>query len=157
MEKLISLIAATLLIVGGPSYAIAGGNEGAAQRICSKAAKNINLLADFTRTDCTPAKEADSFSLIFVSLDPVFANAQSKKAYLAVLVGAVGAELNAAPKAKIINVNFMDKELGRQRTYFTISAKEAARLQREIRSDRLDVEGFYSGILASGKVRPVSK
>jgi len=156
MEKLLLPLLA-MLAVSGTALASSAANERAALRICAKATKNINLLADFTRTDCTPAKEAQRHSLIFVSLDPIFANPKSKKAYLIVLVGAVGAELNSSSAARIENINIMDKELGRQRTYFTIPARDAARLQEDIRTDRIDLEGFYRGILSAGKVRAVAK
>ena len=146
-----------MFLTAGAASAYTPAEERAAQAICAQAAKNINTLADFTRTDCTPAKDGDALSLIFISLDPVFANERSKKAYLLVFVGAVGAALNANPKARITTASFMDKHLGQKRTYFTISAKEAARLQREIKADRLTLYGFYNGILAAGKMRPVGK
>lgn len=151
------VVAAIALLTPQVLLAYTPAEERAAKAICVQASKNINTLADFTRTDCTPAKDGDALSLIFVSLDLVFASERYKKAYLVVFVGAVGAALNANPKTKIVNASFMDKHLGRQKLYFTISSKDAARLQREIKADRISLDDFYSGILAAGKLRPVGK
>jgi hypothetical protein len=146
-------IAIALLLASSPSSAQSVISPAAAS-ICAQAASIINALADFTRTDCTPVKDGDGYGLLFVSLDAVFANEQSKKAYLLVLVGAAGAAINSAPRMKITRVTFMDKHLGRQSSYFSIPARETARLQREIKADRMTLEAFYAGILRAGAVRP---
>jgi hypothetical protein len=157
MTRTFTAFLSSALLVHGIASADTPAEERAAQSVCAQAAKNINALADFTRTDCTPVKDGDTLGLIFISADPVFANERSKKAYLLVFVGALGAAVNANPRARIATVSFMDKHLGQKRTYFTISVHEAARLQREIKADRITVDGFYNGIQVAGKIRSVGK
>lgn len=152
-----SIILSIFTLISISDYAVAGGTEDAARRICDRASKNINILADFTHTDCMVTKDASGFTLIFVSLDPIFAVDKAKKPFLIVLVGAIGAELNAKPNSHITSVGFMDKELGKKRTYFFIPTKDVARLQKAISSDQINLEDFYSGILAAGKIYPVKK
>lgn len=153
LRLVVAISIAALVVPETLAYTVA--EEKVAQAICAQAVKNINILADFTRTDCTFAKDGDALGLIFISVDLVFANERSKKAYLSVLVGAAGAALNENPKARITTVSFMDKHLGQRNTYFTISAKETARLQRDIKADRLTFDSYYNGILAAGKMQAV--
>lgn len=156
---MLKILAIVVALVVGPRVASAAtpADERSAQALCARALKAINTLIDFTRTDCTPSRDGGGLALIFVSLDRVFADERSKKAYLIVLVGAAGNELNASPKAPITSVSFMDKHLGLKRVYFTIPAKDAARLQKEVKADRLTIDGFYRGVLAAGTYRSVGK
>lgn len=150
-----SIIAAILICIS--NHSVAGSTEEAAQRICVRASKSINILADFTHTDCMVTKDEGGFTLIFVSLDPIFTSDKTKKPFLMVLIGAIGAELNAKPNSRITSIGFMDKELGKKRTYFLIPAKDVAHLQKAISSDQINLENFYSGILASGSIHAVKK
>lgn len=152
-----AIIFAALFLMPQAAGAATPIEDKPAWALCARALKAINTLADFTRTDCAPTRDANGVTLIFISIDRVFADERSKKAYLMVLVGAVGNELNANPKVPIAAVSFMDKHLGLQKAYFTIPAKDAARLQKEIKADRLTLDSFYSGILAAGKLQSVSK
>lgn len=158
MKTIIAAVVATLLITANQSYAIAGSNANA-ESICRAAWGNMNILLNPRQISCFTASEKRSGykTIIFVSLDPVFAIPTAKKGWLAALIGVVGMELNKSPGAKIGNIAFMDKELARDRTYFVIPSTEVARLQREVKADRLDLAGLYSGILAAGKVRSVDK
>jgi hypothetical protein len=158
MKTLIAAITTAMLIIVNPSYSVAAGNANA-DSICLAAWGNMNILLNPHQVSCFAANDEQNGykTIIFVSLDPVFAAPAAKKGWLVVLIGAVGLELNKSPRVKIRNVAFMDKELARNRTYFTIAAKDVARLQKDVKADRLDLEGLYSGILAAGQVRSVDK
>jgi len=78
MLRIVVAISIAALVVP-ETLAYTAAEEKVAQAICAQAVKNINILADFTRTDCTFAKDGDALGLIFISVDLVFANERSKK------------------------------------------------------------------------------
>ena len=156
-ETMLRLVVAILIavFVVPETLAYTAAEQKAAKAICAQAVENINILANFTSTTCMFAPHGDGLGLIFVSADNIFGNESLKMPYLSVLVAAAGKAVRDNPKGRIISVGFMDSYLAKKKIYFTISAKEAVRLQREIKADRITLDSYYKGILAAGKMQAV--
>lgn len=155
MKKLFFLIALSILSV--TLHAKPSASDAAVEQMCAKVSKNINLLANFTQTSCTPFKEGSKFGLLLLSKDRIFDNPKAKRAYLTVLVAAAGMELNNSSGLPVEKVNFIDKELAGRQSYFTIPGRDAARLQSDVRGNRIDLNGFYDAILSSSQVLVLKK
>lgn len=55
-------IALAVFLMHEICFAYTPAEERAAKSICAEASKNINILANFTRTECTPGKDGAEFT-----------------------------------------------------------------------------------------------
>ena len=151
MKQLTRLAFASGLIAMSWSATAAPPTQVVTDRACAYAAKNLNVIVDFTKTVCL-APTLGAKTLIFSSDRAVYDTQAIRKPYLLALVGAAGDAINKFPNAKIVDVVFMDLDLGGRRQYWGISATDAARLQLEVASDRITLEQFHKAVTASSKV-----
>jgi hypothetical protein len=130
----------------------------AASGLCYGIEKNVNGLATFTNTMCIPAKgeQPDSISFTILSEKPVF-NTPSKKAWLLVVVGAVGLALNDNPSAKAEQLWLTDLDLAKEGKAYVIDAATAKSLQQQIKSDKITLDQMYDAITRSLTLKAVKK
>jgi len=92
------------------SVAAQSGEKG--QSICYEVQNVVNALVDYTQTSCLPSRgKAGALSFIVLSSQPVFSVEASKKAWLLVVVGAIGKSLNERPSVKADELWLSDANL----------------------------------------------
>lgn len=151
MKQLTRLAFASGLIAMSWAVTAAPPTQVVTDRACAYAAKNLNVLVDFTKTVCI-APTLGAKTLIFAADRAVYDDQAIRKPYLLTLVAAAGDAVNKFPNAKIVDIGFMDPDLGLRRQYWTIPAADAARLQLEIASDRITLDQFFKAVTAASKV-----
>jgi hypothetical protein len=146
---------ATKLLTGGiliiltmlPSLSTAQENhKGAA--ICNQIAIEVNTVIDWTQTLCIAArgKQPGAYSFIVTSTQPVFSAEASKKAWLLMAVAFAGKNLNESPSVKAEELWLSDANLVKNRTAYILPARVAKLLQRQVKSDKITLDGMYSEV-----------
>lgn len=120
--------------------------------VCAAAVSGMNLLLDGIRTFCAAAES--NRVLVLVTDAPVFDVPKVREAYLVVLAGAMGSALNESPAVRghVRSVSLMDRSLGQRRAFWTIPASTLARLQADVKADRIGLERFTAAVAAAGKI-----
>lgn len=142
---------------GQPTASITSTSP-AATALCAGIEKNINLIADITRTMCIPAKgqQPGTISFTIISEKPVF-NTSFKKGWLLTVVGAVGGALNDNPSVKAEELWLSDISLTKEGKAYVIDATTAKSLQQQIHSDKITLEQMYAAITRGLTLRTVKK
>lgn len=141
----ISLILVALLFAGVRANA---QSLEKGEAFCYGVQDYANALVTYTQTKCIPAggSKPKSLSLILISSEPVFSVEASKKAWLLVLVGAVGKKLNDDSSAHLDELWFSDIDRMKERIGYVLPADLAKTLQRRIKADQIDLDQMYAEI-----------
>jgi hypothetical protein len=117
-----------------------------AMGLCSSMESKINVLVDYTTTKCLPTADAGGTSFIFISSKPVFDAEAANKAWMLVVVGAYGHEMNAKSEYKTANIYFADVDRAKKLQYQVMSGSTAKTLQRQAKSNRIDLDTMWRQI-----------
>jgi hypothetical protein len=152
-------LAALLVALLAPSVTRSDALTEAGQSACYEMAAAVNALADFTQTECLPAGGAlpGTVSLIMLSSEPVFSSAASKKAWLVVVAAAVGKIANDRPRLKLDTIIVSDAQRISKREGFSLPARRAKTLQRQVHAGTIDLDQFYAAILKDLKPHNVKR
>jgi hypothetical protein len=115
---------------------------------CSEVEAYANTLFDATRTKCGAAK-GGIFAV--VAEKPVFSVPAAKKAWVLIIVGAVGKIANDHPGLGCTALVMSDADTARQRRGYSLPCSTAKSLQRDISSGKLSVETAWKQIDTSLK------
>lgn len=120
-------------------------NYPTAAGLCSEIEKSINVLVDYTNTQCLPASgsQKGSTSFILISSKPIFNVKASKKAWLTTVVGTVGKVMANNPNIKVGKVFVSDVTLMQYRKGFVFSGELAKTLQGKTSNQEIDLEELY--------------
>jgi hypothetical protein len=116
------------------------------QSICYEIQNYVNALVDYTRTSCVPAAGEGALSFIVISSEPVFSVEASKKAWLLVVVAAVGKLMNDQPAVKIDKLFVSDANLMKGRVAYSFPATLTRSLQSKVFNGEMQVETMYAQI-----------
>ena len=116
--------------------------------LCEEMGHQVDVLVHYTAAKCIPALMSTGTDFIFISEKPVFSVEASKKAWMLVVVLAVGKTLNSEKPFSMRTKYFSETcSMAKETTYVTIPASLAKSLQRKVYSGEmsLDVEGHCLG------------
>jgi hypothetical protein len=118
-----------------------------AMGLCSQMEPLINTLIDYSYTKCLPnITGAKGTTFIFITEKPVFAVEASKKAWIIVVVAAVGKTLNEKPSYRADAILLADVSMAKDKSYYTISAALAKSLQHKVYSGQISAEAMWGQI-----------
>jgi hypothetical protein len=118
-----------------------------AMGLCSQMEPLINTLIDYSYTKCLPnIAGTKGTSFIFITEKPIFAMEASKKAWVIVVVVAVGKILNDKPSYRADKIFFADVSMAKDKSYYTVSAALAKSLQHKIYSGQISAETIWGQI-----------
>lgn len=119
-----------------------------AKRMCSKIAQNANILADYVGTGCKPAKAKDgTVDLVIVARKPIFYKPDTKKAWLLVIMGAVGKELTDHADVPIGDIIVTDTALASQEIMYWFPAQLAKTLRNRVHGGEMTLLEAYAELL----------
>ena len=147
----IGLVIVLAAFWSGGAYAAGDDTVLVAEGLCSEMVEFVNGLADFTATKCLPGGSKTGTEFIFISEQPVFSVPASKKAWLMVVVAAVGKVLNDHPDYSAGALLFADVKMAATKQYESLPATTAKDLQRRTMAGNLDVDGMWAAISADVK------
>lgn len=143
MKRLVAL----LLLLVAP---MVQSREAMATKVCDRSVPGINQLIDFAQTACAPGRDGSGFSLMVITSQSALDTAFRRKAYLIIVVGAVGKALDDVGARDITKIVIMDRYLGAQGKFLSIPAKEVVRISRAVRADKFDsLDAMYAAIESS--------
>lgn len=116
--------------------------------LCWDIQNYINILVDYTTTKCIPsrAEKKDVVSFILISEKPVFSSEDAKKAWLLVVVGAVGKVMNDRPNIEGDEVIVSDVNLTRQYRYYSFPVNLAKNLQGQLYRNEISLDRCYTDL-----------
>ncbi len=151
MSRLIASVVLALSMVS-----LAQGSEALATKVCDRATPSINHLIDFAQTECAPGRSGSSLQLMVITSQAALDTAFHRKAYLIVVVGALGKALDDVGTGTVKEVVIMDRHLGAQRKYLAIPAKEVLRISRAARQDKFEsLDALYAAIERSVRTEAI--
>lgn len=117
---------------------------------CGAAAKNINVLADFTITSCVPARSdtGPGVSFLVVGQTVFFREENRKQAWLLLVCAALGSRLNEDKKLVAHEIWLGDAALVGSRSALRIPAETCKSLQREMKADAITLPQMYQRMQA---------
>lgn len=146
------VIAALGCLAGGTLSQAAFAGE-VVPSICVESTRMMNSLVDFAKTECVVPGQGEP-TLIFATASPVFAVEAARKPYLLVWVASIGDAMNNDPQASVPReATIADASLSAKRQYFAIPTAVAAQLQRDVKSNRINLDQMYAAILKAGQTR----
>lgn len=106
------LIVPLFLTVGVAGAAASNDRSLIAMGFCSQMERLVNALVDYASTECLPnISDPKSTSFIFIADQPIFSVEASKKAWILVVVAAVGKTLNDDPSYSADKILKSDSKL----------------------------------------------
>ncbi len=151
----LTLAAACVFVSPFLTVTVAGAAPGTdraliAMGLCSEMERLVNALVDYTTTTCLPnITGTKGATFIFISDKPVFAVEASKKAWIIVVVSAVGKTLNDNPTYSADKVLFADAGMAQEKRYDTVPAALAKSLQRKAYNGQIPIETMWSQITSA--------
>ncbi|MFI5059494.1 MAG: hypothetical protein ACHQLQ_15080 [Candidatus Acidiferrales bacterium] len=116
--------------------------------MCSRIAQNANILADYVGTGCEPAKGKDgTVDLVIVARKPIFYKPDTKKAWLLVIMGAVGKELTDHADVPIGDIIVTDTALASQEIMYSFPAQLAKTLRNRVHGGEMTLLEAYAELL----------
>jgi len=142
---------ALLFLPAAVARAAPDDNQGLiAMGLCSEMEPLINTLIDYSYTKCLPnITGAKGTTFIFITEKPIFAAEASKKAWVIVVVAAVGKTLNDKPSYRADKIFFADVSMAKDKSYYTVSAALAKSLQHKVYSGQMSAEAMWGQISAA--------
>jgi len=120
---------------------------------CYTVENYINTLVDFTNTKCLAGtgEQKGTIGLILISEKSIFSNEAVKKAWLIVVVGAVGKTIMDNPNLKVDTIIVSDMNMMAKRKAFSFPGILAKNLQQKIYNGEINIEQLYKQLTASLK------
>ena len=117
----------------------------------------INALVDYTDTKCLAGagEQKGTIGLILISEKPIFAKEAEKKAWLIVVVGAVGKTITDNPNIKVDTIIVSDINMMAKRKAFSFPGILAKNLQQKAYDGVIDIEQLYKQLITSLKEYPI--
>ena len=123
-----------------------------AMGLCSQMERLVNALVDYASTECLPnISDKESASFIFIVDKPIFSVEASKKAWILVVVAAVGKTLNDESSYSADKILFADLSMAKEKNYYTVSAGLAKSLQRKVNNGEINLATMWSEVTAALK------
>jgi hypothetical protein len=113
--------------------------------VCKQAVSAVNVIADKNTTGCVVMSGGTEMLLLAEKRIP----ALEREGYLLTAVAAAGAAMNTAKRSAIRHVYIADRAMVRAGKVWRIDAASAARLQRDVKADRMDFEAFRVAVRAA--------
>ncbi len=119
-----------------------------ARGMCSRIIKTANILTDYVGTGCKPAQAKNgTVDLVIVARKPVFYVRDAKKAWLLVIVGAVGKELTDHGDVPIGDIVVSDPAAAQQNVLWWFPGSLARNVRNQIYAEEITLEEGYLRLL----------
>lgn len=153
MTKLKQLVTCTLLFFTIMHSNAQSQKDLAYAGASSEMQKLINSLADWSKTVVAPGAldSKDKIGLMVASGEPLFKLEDTKKAWLTLSAGVIGAKLNSMPSVKFEKIFFTDSEGIQAKEGYSCSPELIKKLQKSVSSNEISLEEFYAKLITGLK------
>jgi hypothetical protein len=120
-----------------------------AMGLCTEMVQRINIIVDYSETKCIPSLATTGTNFIFVTEKPLFLIETSRKAWMLVVVAAVGKALSDNSSYHADKIFVADVDMAKEKKFYVMSATLAVHLQRDVFVGKITGEEMWSQISAA--------
>jgi hypothetical protein len=123
-----------------------------AMGLCSQMERLVNALMDYASTERVPnISDPKSTSFIFIVDKPIFSVEASKKAWMLVVIAAVGKTLNDNSSYSADQILLAELSMAKEKKYYATRASLGKSLQHKASIGQINLDTMWSEVIAALK------